>query len=306
LPATGSGTVNRIVAAMGWLDAVVNCHSGPLNAAAASLRKLGVKTVTHLHLLDHSPLGRSCGHAMIALAYEHAYDLIVCDSGQLTSWMHAAGIPHEKLVHVPNAPGHSLDEPARSRILARRSASREKHLNALFLGRLDRQKGIDRLAALIERTQQLELPVRWRIVGAPVTEGERIPAPVARFLEPPVFESEALIELFAWADVLILLSDYEGVPLSVLEAQRAGVVVIATRVGALAEVIDSGRTGFLVETATAVEETAAIVSLLSHSRGVRAAIAAAASNVIDWPQATGEFIGRLTRAVDAARQSRAA
>jgi glycosyltransferase involved in cell wall biosynthesis len=310
LPAAGSGsphTVNRIVAVMGWLDAVVNCHCGPLNAAAASLRKLGVRTITHLHLLDHSPLGRSCGHAMIALAYEHAYDLIVCDSGQLTRWMHAAGIPGEKLVHVPNAPGHGLDEPARSRVLARRSAARAKDLNILFLGRLDRQKGIDRLVAVIERTRQLELPVRWRIVGAAVTGGEPVPAPVARFLQPPVFESEALSELFAWADVLILLSDYEGVPLAVLEAQRSGVVVIATEVGALTEVIDSRRTGFLVPTANAVEDTVEILSLLSHSTGLRATIAtAAASKVIDWPQAAGELIARLTRLVDASRQPRAA
>jgi glycosyltransferase involved in cell wall biosynthesis len=304
LPSAGSGpatAVNRIVAALGWLDAVVNCHSGALNAAAASLRQLGVKTATHLHLLDHSPLGRSVGHAMIALAYEHAYDLIICNSEHLASWMHAAGVPQAKLVRVPNAPGHSLDEKIRRTILARRSQAIEKPLNVLYLGRLDRQKGVDRLATVIERTRELQLPVRWRIVGAPITDDYQTPAIVAQFREPAVFESEALIALFSWADVLILLSDYEGVPLSVLEAQRSGVVVIATNVGALAEIIDSGRTGFLVENDTAVEEAVTILGLLSNATGLRSAIATAAAAVIEWPEATAELIRRVTALVAASQ-----
>ncbi len=306
LPAVGRGdsrAVNQIVAALGWLDAVVNCHSGALNAAVASLRTLGVKTVTHLHLLDHSALGRSGGHAMIALAYEHAYDLTVCNSAQLLSWMHAAGVPSDKLLLVPNAPGHSLDEATRARMLARR---RQPHppqqLNALFLGRLDRQKGIDRLTSVVEHTQRLGMPVNWRIVGAAVTGGEETPAALAKFREPAVFERDALTALLGWADVLLLLSDYEGVALSVLEAQRAGVIVIATHVGALAEVIDSGRTGFLVELDTAVEETMDILELLLRAPGVRAAIAAQATRVIEWPEATAGLIARVTFLVDAKRR----
>ena len=309
LPAVGRDApraVNQIVAALSWLDAVVNCHSGPLNAAVAALRKLGVKTVTHLHLLDHSWLGKSGGHAMIALAYEHAYDLMVCNSAQLLSWMHAAGVPAQKLVHVPNAPGHALDETARQKSMARRlQPQRLQQLNVLYLGRLDRQKGIDRLASAVQGTRRLGLPVNWRIVGAGVTGGEEIPPILVPLSEPPVFERDALVSLLSWADVMVLLSDYEGVALSVLEAQRAGVVVIATNVGALAEVIDSRRTGFLVELDTAVQETMDILELLLRAPGVRPAIAAAASRVIEWPQATAELLQRLTSLVDSERQREA-
>jgi len=290
---------NRIQAALAWLDAVVNCHSGEFNTAAADLRRLGVKTVNHIHLLDLSPYGRSVGHPMIALAYEYAYDLIVSNSQQLTSWMHAAGIPCEKLLHVRNAPGYRVESATRERILARRKSSENQRLNALYIGRLDRQKGIDRLAALVKQTQELGLPIKWRIVGSHVTDNCPTPPILKDLLEPAVFDSDELTALYAWADVMVLLSDYEGVPLSILEAQRLGVVVIATDVGALSEIISSGKTGFLVERETAVEETINLLAFLIEVPTLRSRIVDAASHVVAWREAAAELIQRLSALVEA-------
>ena len=299
LPAIGRDApkgVNRIVAALGWLDAVVNCHSGPLNAAAAALRRLGVKTLSHQHLLDHSALGRSVGHSLLALAYEHAYDMVVCNSAQHMSWMHAAGVPREKLLHVPNAPGHAIDAATRERYRARRLRDTGE-LNVLYLGRLDRQKGLDRLASLIKNVEQSALPVHWRIVGGAVAGDYDIPAILGKYLEPAVYDRDGLIALFEWADVMVLLSDYEGLPLSVLEARRAGVVVVATDVGALSEVIETGVNGFLVACETAVQETLRILGMLAESAAMRANIADAAMNVLEWPEAAAELVRRVTELV---------
>ncbi|MCE2412344.1 glycosyltransferase, partial [Escherichia coli] len=52
--------------------------------------------------------------------------------------------------------------------------------------------------------------------------------------------------LLADTDVMILPSHYEGLPLSVLEAQRLGVVVLATDVGAMREAICDGVDGFIL------------------------------------------------------------
>jgi glycosyltransferase involved in cell wall biosynthesis len=290
---------NKIVAALAWLDAVINCHSGEFNAAAADLRQLGVKTAAHVHLLDQSAQGRSVGHPMIALAYEHAYDLVLCSSQQLLSWMHAGGIPYEKLLHVRNAPGHSVDLEIRKKVLARRaSPSRGSSLNVLYMGRLDRQKGMDSLTEVIRQSRKNDLPVNWRIVGSSVTGlSSPISPDLQAMLEPPVFEGEAISSLLDWADVMILLSDYEGLPLSILEAQRLGVVVIATDVGALSEVISSGRNGFLVDRETAIQETMSLLTLLIESPELRSRIAAAASEVVEWPRAAAELIERISASV---------
>jgi glycosyltransferase involved in cell wall biosynthesis len=52
--------------------------------------------------------------------------------------------------------------------------------------------------------------------------------------------------LLARASCLLLASDYEGCPYSVLEAMAAGVPVVGTRVGGVGELVDE-RTGLLVE-----------------------------------------------------------
>jgi len=54
-------------------------------------------------------------------------------------------------------------------------------------------------------------------------------------------------ELLRKADIFILTSRYEGISVALLEAMRAGLPVIATRVGGVPETVRDGNTGLLVE-----------------------------------------------------------
>lgn len=73
-------------------------------------------------------------------------------------------------------------------------------------------------------------------------------------------------EMWAIADLGLLTSDSEGMPLSVIEAQMCGVPVIATDVGSVSEIIEDGVTGALV-TGGAVKISLAIRELLAnHSK----------------------------------------
>ncbi len=51
--------------------------------------------------------------------------------------------------------------------------------------------------------------------------------------------------LLAEADLFVLSTKWEGLPLSILEAMRAGLPVVASRVGGVAEAVTDGVTGFL-------------------------------------------------------------
>jgi len=81
--------------------------------------------------------------------------------------------------------------------------------------------------------------------------------------------------VLAAIDIFLLPSDWEGLPVSVLEALHAGVPIIATRVGGIPEILRDGVEGVLIEPRSPRAIRDAIVSLTedfaTRARFVRAA-----------------------------------
>jgi glycosyltransferase involved in cell wall biosynthesis len=126
----------------------------------------------------------------------------------------------------------------------------------LVLGRVEREKGHDvAVAALaLMRTRASLLvagPGDWYL---PPREGVVL-----------LGYRDDVPALLAAADVLLLPSRCaEGAPLAVLEAQMAGIPVVATRVGGVPEVVEEGVTAFLVEP----EDPAAMAAALERALAV--------------------------------------
>ena len=92
--------------------------------------------------------------------------------------------------------------------------------------------------ALEERARELGIFERVRFAG--------------RRTDTPAFYRDC--------DLFVLLSDYEGMPMSIIEAMASGLPVVATRAGGVGELVDDGVSGALVEAdaAAAAEAIAAI------------------------------------------------
>jgi glycosyltransferase involved in cell wall biosynthesis len=73
-------------------------------------------------------------------------------------------------------------------------------------------------------------------------------------------------DLLASADIVVLPSLFEGLPLTLLEAMSAGKPVIATNVNGSRDVVISGETGFLVEPKDVETLANRIVELLTNER----------------------------------------
>jgi glycosyltransferase involved in cell wall biosynthesis/GT2 family glycosyltransferase len=234
---------------LGSMDVVINNNCWILNDVLAPLRRLGVKTYSHLHSITLGPHGVTIGQPFEALRHEHSLDGVVVISRKLHRWCRAQAVPEDKLIHVPNAPSFGAsDALVETTLVERAERTAGQQLRVLFIGRFDVEKGLDRLAGLAREARQQSLPLEWRVVGRKVLGHGPAAADLAvvePFLRPPALSTAALSRVYRWADVVVMLSRYEGVPLTILEAQRFGCVVLSTKVGAIDELIEHGRTGFL-------------------------------------------------------------
>jgi glycosyltransferase involved in cell wall biosynthesis len=120
----------------------------------------------------------------------------------------------------------------------------------LAVGRLERQKGFDVLVDAVARSIAGGADLRLDICG----EGTQRASLQARIERHGVAERIRLLgqrddvaRRMLEADVLVHPARWEGFGLVLLEAMRAGLPVIATRVGAIPEVVADGVSGLLVE-----------------------------------------------------------
>lgn len=210
---------------------------------AAALARTPVVAATSQLFVD-VPVG-PLRRAQIATLGRIVRPLIAVSQGTADNLVQRLGWPARNIVVVRNAIGPLPDDPARARRGRDRLAWTEGRVTALVPARLDAQKGHDTLVRAAR-----DLPgVAFALAGdgdlAPTVRGWITEAGVSERVRMMGFQN-AMDELMAACDLVVLPSLYEGLPLSLLEAMAAARPVVASDIPGTRELVVHGVTGILV------------------------------------------------------------
>jgi len=269
-----AGLLPHLPRLRGRFDVVLGAFLYPDACAAAALsRALGLPYAIKTHGTDVNVVaGWPSLRPMIARALRGAAFSIGV-SRPMVDALVRLGAPPERTVLIANGVDRGLFRP-RDPCCARRAAGLpDNGLIVLFVGLLDKDKGLRELCAAfeaIQRARPLPSPVHLVLVGEGAM-GRELAAQAARHVAGPgqmiLAGPRSLAEVARYlgaSDVLALPSYHEGTPNVVLEALAAGRPVVATRVGGIPDVITHGATGLLIPAKDVAALTDALVEALSR------------------------------------------
>ncbi len=254
----GSKRLKLITAIGAWWRVLIKAASGKLAgahihvAAGASFwRKslivlpvffLRAPVIFHIHDGEFSSFYWSrCGvvaRYLVRQILERSYVIALSKS-----WV------DELKVIAPKAVVVCIPNPVELTPVVDRDSRKTDSITVLFLGRLSKEKGVFDLLEAFAAIRNTS--IKWKLILAGNGDLER-----ARKLANDLGLS-AKVEFMGWvgpkkkaellsiADVLVLPSYFEGLPMAVLEGMASGLPVVSSRVGGIPDVIEDSVNGLL-------------------------------------------------------------
>jgi glycosyltransferase involved in cell wall biosynthesis len=146
-------------------------------------------------------------------------------------------------------------------------------LNLLYFGAISNQKGFLKVLLLVSKLKAKNIHFHLNVIGEWVFEAEK--RKYYSFIKENKIEhlisfKGKLFGLEKWEaisqnDVLLHFSEFDGQPLTIIECMSLGIPSIATKVGGIPEMINSGVDGFLIDS---VNEATEIIKVIDSSKDV--------------------------------------
>lgn len=244
---------------------VLFCHYGPNGQVGVLLKDAFVKLklVTMFHGYDIR-VGIEKGPLFYRELFEKA-DLLLVNSHFTGDWLGQWGAEASKVKLQPVGVNLKAFCPER-----RHNVGPKERMVLLSVGRLVEAKGFEYVLRAVKILQERNI---WNLVCQIVGAG-----PCERDLKDLACQlslgdgvefvgaacREEVIEKMHQADLFVLPSVWEPLGLVLLEAQAAGLAVVATRTGGIPEAVEDGQTGFLVPPGDAGALADKIQFLIEH------------------------------------------
>lgn len=172
----------------------------------------------------------------------HKCDCVVCLSESWKKWFEEE-CGCERVEIIKNVISNPVIEYARN------ENKNSNDVNILFLGELGKRKGIYDLLDVLADMKDSNVKLMFGGNG----EVDKV---ISRITELGIKEKTVYlgwvsgaekIDVFNIADIFVLPSYNEGLPISILEAMSYGLPILSTTVGGIPEIVENGVNGFLVE-----------------------------------------------------------
>ena len=126
-------------------------------------------------------------------------------------------------------------------------------LRIVFVGRFDRQKGVDILVRVFEKIKNKNAELL--LIGAPVVDsGNQLVTSDNRIKFLGWLRRDQVMTYLADAHAVVIPSRWEGFGLIAIEAMRSGVAVICSNVGELPTIVADGKSGFVFSSEKQLQE----------------------------------------------------
>jgi glycosyltransferase involved in cell wall biosynthesis len=231
---------------------------------------LGMKTIAHLHggrfqqfYRESSPLLRGAIRRNLRRA-----DVVIALSD---NWKNSLleEVEHHLRVEVVN---NSVDTLFAQALQNGRATLPRTANTILFMGNLGRHKGVYDILQAVPLVLDKHPDVRFVFAGEEDKKGERVKIE-QRYHEMGLEKNvhflglvtgQTKLALFRQAMLFVLPSYIENLPYALLEAMAMGLPLVTTPVGAIPEIVENGRNGFLIQPGDYVALADRIVKLLDN------------------------------------------
>nr|MBN2276803.1 glycosyltransferase family 4 protein [candidate division Zixibacteria bacterium] len=225
-----------------------------------ALRKLPVPQVAHFHgWTQEGP--RVKLYNWLDRRILPRVDAVITVSHATAGLLRKAGVGSDKIEVVYNAVefDDSYIPPIRTR---------GNRVKIGYIGRLSYEKGLHVLLTALRDLKNLPIPFVLEIYGSG-PEKSTLKAMVEEFglSDQVVFMGfrKDIDEVYKTLDFLVLPSLSEGHPVTILEAWKHGLGIIASRAGGIPEVVENGKEGILVDVGDTTSLSGAITKGLEDS-----------------------------------------
>ncbi|MEW8427399.1 MAG: glycosyltransferase family 4 protein [Candidatus Thiodiazotropha sp.] len=233
-----------------WEPDLIYFHSSFTMPIMAMLRLIGLKSKIIY-----------CAHGWGALSIKKGSlkrKLIEIIEGYLCGFANTAiNISHNEINHARSVNYHgnhvvienAVCEPTLPpRLADAKTDDNPPNLNLLFVGRFDRQKGLDILLDAFKAASVKRNDLHLHVIGDSVLHQYKTSISDTENVTFYGWLSSAELEKhFSRADIVIVPSRWEGFGLVVAESMRAGTPVMVSDKGSLPGLVDEGVTGYITQ-----------------------------------------------------------